>query len=180
MPDHKGFYQFYFVFIQMKNENIPFKEIVAKLKLVPADILGEWNRNFNTERSDIEPQYHLYVELSPVTDNAYHHQAYYFEETLDALRYELDELLYEKSSGMKDDSAGAEAETFLIMLEETNSFCHRYLDGITITPISTDGFWIGFTLRETTEKLIKRGKKAIKFYMKWVYTRKQQLDFSWN
>lgn len=180
MPDHQGFYPFYFVFLQMKNENISFKVIVERLKLVPANILDEWNEKFESEHPQIDPEHYLYVQLPPEQENTCRYQSYHFENTLDALRYELDELLYEKSQAMQFDTATADDETFLIMLEDTNSFCHRYLTDITITPIATNSYWISFTLRESVDSVLKHAKKAIKFYMKWVFTRRKLVEFSWN
>ncbi|SFW66147.1 hypothetical protein SAMN05661012_03289 [Chitinophaga sancti] len=180
MRKQQGFYPFYFVFLQMKNENISFKVIVERLKLVPTDILNEWNEKFETEHPQIDPEHYLYVELPPRTDNTCRYQPYHFENTLDALRFELDELLYEKSRGMLCDSATGDDETFLIMLEDTNSICHRYLTDITITPVGENNYWISFSLIESNERIIKRAKKAIKFYMKWIFTRRNLTAFSWN
>jgi len=180
MPVHSGFYQFYIVFLQMKNENISFKEIVARLKLVPADILDDWNNKYETEHPCIDLEHCMSVEISPEDNHVGHYQKFNFDNTLDALRYELDELLNETAQGMHDTNAGADDEVFLIMLEETTLFFHRYLTSITITPISANNYWIGFSISESSGNLVKQAKKVIHFYMKWIFTKKMQVAFSWN
>lgn len=180
MPDHRGFYQFYNVFLQLKNENTPLKEIVAVLKLVPADILEDWNNNYDSEQHCIDLEHSMSVEISLEDNHVGHYQKFNFDNTLDALRYELDELLNEMAQGMQDPSADTDDEVFLIMLEETNLFFHRYLTDITITPISANSYWIGFSLSQSSAQIVKQAKKVIHFYMKWIFTRKGQVDFSWN
>lgn len=180
MPDHQGFHLFHFVFLQMKDENIPFKVIVERMKSVPEIILQEWNQKFEKEATPIDPRIYLYMELSPEQENVCRFQPYHFENTLDALRYELDELLYEKSQKILFNEESADDETFLIMLEKTNSFCHRYLTDISITALTANNYWISFTINEDQERVVKQAKKAIRFYMKWVYNRNKIVEFSWN
>ncbi|WP_343670740.1 hypothetical protein [Chitinophaga sp.] len=176
MPDHRGFHQFYIVFLQMKNENTPFNEIVAILKLVPVDILENWNDKYDSEHPHIDPEYHMCIAVSPKNNHVCSYQKFNFDNTLDALRYELDELLYEKAQEM----SALPDEEFLMKLEETTLFFHCYLTGITITPIATNNYWIGFTLNESHEDIVKQAEKAIHFYMKCIFAKKMQLVFSWN
>jgi hypothetical protein len=180
MPGQQGFHPFHFVFLQMKDENVPFRIIVQRLKSVPENILLEWNRKFEIEPTPIDPRIYLYIQLSPEQENVCRFQPYHFENTLDALRYELDELLNEKSQEMVFNTESADDEAFLIMLEETNSFCHRYLTDISITHLGANNYWVSFTLSEDQEKAVKRAKKAIRFYMKRVYNRNKIVEFSWN